>query len=331
MLDYEQLAREWVRALRGQRSQTAFSRRLGCRTNVVYTWEAGRRFPAASKGLWAAERVGLDVRSAVARFYRTPPDWLATSDLCEPAAVARLLEDLRGRTSIQELSERTGRSRFAVSRWLKGGAEPRLPDFFRLIEATTLRLLDFLSVFVDPAALPSVAAAWSELQSARRAAYELPWSHAVLRALELQSYQRLSKHVPGWIAARLSITPEQEAECLELLSSGGQIKLKAGRYVPAPASTVDTRLNPEAGKSLKQWWTQVALERLPRSSGLFSYNLFTVTEKDYQRLRELQLSYYRELRTIVAKSEPAERLVLANMHLLPLDENGPFDSPNKKP
>src|SRR5690606_13340891 len=147
MLDYEQLAREWIRALRGRRSQTAFSRRLNCRTNVVYTWEAGRRFPSASKALWAAERAGIDMRSAIGRFYRTPPDWLATGDVHSPAAVARLLEDLRGRTSIQELSERTSRSRFAVSRWLKASAEPRLPDFSRLIEATTLRLLDFLSVF----------------------------------------------------------------------------------------------------------------------------------------------------------------------------------------
>lgn len=319
-MDCEKLAGEWIRALRGKRSQTAFSRRLSCRTNVVYTWESGRRWPTASKAMWAASRAGVDVHASLAKFYRTPPEWLQHADLTTAQGIALLLEDLRGGTSIQVLSARTGRSRFAVSRWLKGIAEPRLPDFFRMIEATTLRLLDFLSTFVDPASLPSVRSAWLELQSARRAAYEMPWSHAVLRALELRSYQQLAGHEVGWIAARLGITQQEEEQCLQLLLDGGQIKESGGRYVLSPGLTVDTRHDPLAGQRLKQWWTQVALDRLPHSSGLFSYNLFTVTESDYQRLRELQLAYYRELRTIVANSEPAERLILTNLHLLPLDE-----------
>ena len=38
-MDHESLAKELVRALRGRRSQVAFSRRLGFRTNVVGTRE----------------------------------------------------------------------------------------------------------------------------------------------------------------------------------------------------------------------------------------------------------------------------------------------------
>jgi HAMP domain-containing protein len=37
--------RQLLRSLRGERSQTALSRRLSFTTNVVYTWEAGRRSP----------------------------------------------------------------------------------------------------------------------------------------------------------------------------------------------------------------------------------------------------------------------------------------------
>ncbi|MEO8179780.1 MAG: hypothetical protein ABI895_13175 [Deltaproteobacteria bacterium] len=81
----------------------------------------------------------------------------------------------------------------------------------------------------------------------------------------------------------------------------------------------DTRHNPEAGHTLKLWWTRRALERLEQNrEGLFSYNLFTVSERDYQRLRQLHADYFRELRSIVAQSEPAERVVLAHLSLLPL-------------
>src|SRR6188472_581453 len=96
-MDYEPLAAELIRALRGRRSQLAFSRRLGFRTNVVHTWEAQRRWPTASRFLAVAERAGVDVRAALTRFYRTPPPWLATLAPTTPELVARLLEDLRGR------------------------------------------------------------------------------------------------------------------------------------------------------------------------------------------------------------------------------------------
>jgi transcriptional regulator with XRE-family HTH domain len=318
-VDYELAASELIRALRGKRSQTAFSRRLGSRANVVYTWESGRRFPTAAKALWAAERGGVDVKSAVARFYRTPPAFLEETELFTAEGVARLLEDLRGGTPIGDVAARAGKSRFAVSRWLRGEAEPRLPDFLRLIEATSLRGLDFLGALVDPSRLPSIARAWSELQQARRAAYEMPWSQAILRVLELEHGEAVV--VPGGIAVRLGISADEEARCLEMLERTGQIRREGRRYVVDNVQAVDTRQNPEAGRRLKSFWSRVALERLERDDeGLYSYNLFTVTESDYERLRQLHLAYFRELRSIVARSSPAERVVLANVQLLALDD-----------
>ena len=88
--------------------------------------------------------------------------------------------------------------------------------------------------------------------------------------------------------------------------------------------TVDTRRNPDAGRVLKQHWASVALARLPalepRENDLFSYNLFTVSEKDWERLRELHIAYYQELRRLIEASEPAERVALVNLQLMRLDE-----------
>lgn len=74
------IARELVRAVRGHRSQIAFSRLIGYASNVVASWESGRRFPTAAEFFRAAERAGLAVRGALARFYRTPPEWLTRAD-----------------------------------------------------------------------------------------------------------------------------------------------------------------------------------------------------------------------------------------------------------
>src|SRR5258708_35032141 len=65
-MELDRLARELIRSLRRGRSQTAFSRRLGYSTNVVHTWEAGRRHPVASNFLHAAARSGVDVAAVLA-------------------------------------------------------------------------------------------------------------------------------------------------------------------------------------------------------------------------------------------------------------------------
>jgi transcriptional regulator with XRE-family HTH domain len=321
-MDHELLAAELLRAVRGKRSQAAFSRRLRYRSNVVRAWENGRRWPTAARFFAACARAGLEPHAALARFYGPPPAWLARADLARPAIVARVLDDLRGGTSIQDVARRAGCNRYAVSRWLSGKAEPRLPDFLRMVEATSLRLLDFVACLVDPARLPSAARAWYQLETARRVAVELPWSHAVLRALELTAYRALPRHQPGFIAARVGVTLEEEQRCLRLLAETKQIKKRGGRWVPHQVLTVDTRHDPHAGRKLLGFWAEVGRDHLARdgSRGLFSYNLFTVSSADLERLRELHLAYFRQLRSIVAQSEPAERVVVANIQLFGLDE-----------
>jgi DNA-binding phage protein len=216
-LIHERLAAEFVRSVRGKRSQLAFSRRLRCKSNVVHSWECGRRWPAASRWLRACQRAGCDVRAALTTFYRSEPAWLSEVDVDSPAGIARLLGDLKGNTKLGEVASRSGLSRFAVSRYLKSQAEPRLPDFLRLVDALSARLPDFLAAFVDPESLPSLTKQWRQLQAARRSAYDLPWSHAVLRVLETEQYARAGNHQPGWVAQRLGISSEEEAACLAAL------------------------------------------------------------------------------------------------------------------
>jgi transcriptional regulator with XRE-family HTH domain len=318
--DYAKIASEFLRALRGRRSQAAFSRRLGYRTNVAYVWESGRAFPTAAKALGAARRVGIDLEVALRRFYKAPPAWFDTTDIASPSGVALLLEDLRGGTSLMDLARATGKSRFAVARWLRGDAEPRLPDFLLLIEKSSLRLLDWIACLIEPAALPSLARAWHELEARRRSAYDLPLTQAVLRTLELTDYHALGKHRPGWIAERIGISLEQERECLELLAQTGQIDLRRGRWRLREVTAVDTRRDAEAEHRVKHWWSLLALERLANpDSGMLSYNVFAVSESDFARIRELQIAYFRQMRGIIAQSSPSERVVLASLSLVPLD------------
>jgi len=318
---HEVLSSQLIRALRGSRSQTALSRRLGYRSNVIYTWEAGDGFPTAARALGVARRVGVEPSEALARFYDQPPSWLGEIDVATRSGVTRLLGDLRGHRSINELAAATGRNRYAVSRWIKGTTEPRLPDFLRLVEACSLRLLDFIAAFVDPARLPAVADAWCALEAARGAARDAPWSHAVLRALELEQYRALPRHERGWIARRLGISVDEEDHCLELLSQAGQIREGSEGHFEHQVATVDVRRDRLATRNLAAWCAELGQTRLAESgAGTFTFNLFGVSAQDLARLRQLQRDYFAELRAIVAESQPVERVAVANMQIFCLDE-----------
>ena len=321
-MDYARIAADFLRVLRGKRSQTAFSRRLGYRSNVSHHWEHGKSWPTAAKALWSAERAGVDVRRALVEFYRVAPRWLDEVDPITPEGVAAFLRDLRGHTSVVALSRYSGKSRFSIARWLSGSAEPKLPEFLLMVECCSLRLLDFLEQFVDPARLPSVSAAYKQLQVARNLAYDEPWSQAVLRALELESYRRLPEHRYGWIAESVGISARDEARCLRRLAQSGQIEWKDRRWQLRSVMALDTRRDPEAARKLRAWWVRQSASRIEAGCRGLSYNLFGVSSQDLERLRELQKAYLNELRTIVARSEPVEHVVLGVDLLLDLGEQG---------
>jgi hypothetical protein len=216
-----------------------------------------------------------------------------------------------------QVASAVGRNRFAVARWFHGEAEPRLPDFFRLIEGTTRRLLDFVAAFVDPERLPSLQRSWHQLELSRRAAYDAPYTHAVLRALELSAYAALPRHQRGWIAQRLGIPLQEELRCLKLLADTGQIVKRRGRWNASEVSAVDTRRDPEAAARLRTFWAQVGLERAARDPGaVLSFNLGTLAAADLERVRELHRRYFSELRDIIAASSPGEHVLLANVQLV---------------
>ncbi len=175
-MDYARIARELLIALRGPRSQVAWSRRLGYRSNVAYAWEAGRRWPTAAETFRAAARSNIDLEEALGRFYGRPPPWLAGADLTTPGAVARLLDDLRGQTTVTDFARRASVGRSSLTRWLGGQTEPRLPDFLRVVECASLRLVDLLAALVDPARIPSIVETSGQLEARRQSAAQAPWT-----------------------------------------------------------------------------------------------------------------------------------------------------------
>jgi transcriptional regulator with XRE-family HTH domain len=313
-LDHERVARELVRALRGRRSQVAVSRRLGYRSNVVYQWEAGRRWPTAAELLRMAGKCRVDPREALGRWYRTPPAWLAEVDPATGEGVARLLRHEVGETPIGAVAARAGRNRYSVSRWIRGDAEPRLPDFLRVLEAASLRSVDFVAALVGPDAVPAATEVWARREARRNAAIEEPWSQAVLRALDL------GLRDPAEVGPRLGIPEDRLARAVDVLVRAGQVERDGDELRPLAVEALDTRRSEASARRLKGFWARVGTDRLEAGDpGAFAYNLFTVSRSQLARLEEMHHAYWRAVRAVVAEDEPPEVVALLNLQLLRLD------------
>jgi len=305
-LRYGTLAVELLRLLRGRRSCAEFSRRLGYRSNVVQRWEAQRCWPTAARYLAVLGGNGRTWSECVTTFFGRRPDWLDAHAPESPEGVAALLRQLAGKVAIGTLSELGGFSRYQVSRWLSGGTQPNLPEFLCLIEVMSRRLLDLLALVADPARLPSVAARWQQIDVARKAAYQMPWSHAVLRALEIETPQRGAEQL-SWLSQRVGLSVEVVRQCLDVLLATGQVREQRGRLVLGESLPVTTAQDVSRAREVKVMWTRTALERLEQGKpGNFGYSLFAASRSDLRRLRELHLEYVRAMQAIVAASTPNE-------------------------
>jgi transcriptional regulator with XRE-family HTH domain len=322
-MDYELLARQVLRQLRGKRSQIAFSRRLGYSSNVAYAWESGRRFPTAAELFAAACRLGLDVRDAAVQPFlqRSLSDELRALDPGSREFTAQLLRELRGNASIQALADRVGLSRSALSRILAGITEPRLPLFLKLVDAASRRVLDLLCGLVDVGQLGAAGTEWRRVQALRRLAYENPLSEAVPRFLELDQYAALPEHVPGWIAERLGVSLSEERDTLAALEAVGVVSRDATHYRVDRARSVDTsRSDPSGQRALRAFWTEQALRRINDARpGGFAYLVFSTDEATLAAIDELRLKFFRELRALVASSKRAERVAVANVQVFGVD------------
>jgi hypothetical protein len=232
--------------------------------------------------------------------------------------VAAWLSTLRGATPEREVAARTGASRHALGRWLSGKTRPRLPAFLGLVDALTGRVQDLVGELVPIAHVPALAERVARADAARGVFSEEPWAVPVLLLVETASYQALSGHSDAWLAGALGLPQETVATCVRRLVTAGLLEAGGDRLVPGESLTIDTRTQPEVRGRMKRHWLQVGSERIgqERPSDILAYNVFAVSERDLDTIRGLQRRFFRQVRAIVAASEPCESVALLNLQLL---------------
>jgi len=315
--DYQQIASQFLRALRAKRSQVAFSRRLGFSSNVAAQWESGRRVPRVLTVFAACERVGVNVRAALTEFRPSTARHVeGHSGALGRRPVSHWLKAQCGKETVSAIARRASLSRHQTARFFSGDCEPRLHEFFALVDATTGRLSDLVALLIDIEQISVLADYHARVAASRRLAFEEPWSSAVLSAVECLGRVRCPL-VAKTIARALGLELERVTECLRRLEESEVVQRVRGTYRVSAPLVIDTGAFPDGARLLRQHWTTVAHQRLqqPGPDDVFSYNVFSCSHEDFSLIGRLQREHFQRIRAIIAKSS-SETVGLINMQIM---------------
>ena len=295
-VDFDRVACQLLRALRGRRSQVAFARRLGYRSNPIAKWEGGHRFPTAAETFRACAVVGVDASAAAAAFHP------AAAGAWRADAPGAWLAALKGDTPQARLAARSGLSRQQVGRALRGDSQPRLPAFLALVEAAPGRAADWVALLVDIAAVPALAREVAARRAVRRLAFDHPWSPAALAILEALPPGAPAAEARAALAARLPL----DAAAVEALWAAIEASGALAGVADRPALTVDVAPTREEHRALRAHWAAASAARVasPAPADVFSFNVFAVSREDLAHLQALQRAFFREARGVIAGSRP---------------------------
>jgi len=298
VVQWERAASQVLRAVRAHRSQVAFSRRLGYRSNPVADWEAGRRFPTAAELLRASSKAGIDVPAAFSRFDRSTARHLGEAD---DEGVAAWLSAWRGARTVHDVADRCDRSRYAVGRWLNGGTRPRVPDFLRLVEALTGRVTDLVAELVPLDQVPALAPLRARSEAIRRLQQDVPWAGALIMLVQSVPYRDLPAHRPGWLARRLGIPIEEESRSLQLLEAANAVTWDGTRYRAQDMLDLHAHRDDDG----LEHWHDLTSKRMgsPGTDDRFSGMVFLTDDEGYARVQEAVRKALQAVGTPVSAAE----------------------------
>lgn len=312
-LDCDTIIIEFLKAVRGRRSQAQFNKRLGLPANKIHRWEKGSVSVSWGAFVRICEREKLPLGETCRRVFMIPK---------EPHRLVDLVRLLTGAGSQRETALKLGVSRSMISRWRSGAVAPDLSQVLQLIDASLYSLPEFMGSLVDPAKLPSLKRR-IEAERRERALHALhPWIAALLLLFRTVEYNNLGRHREGWVGAKLGLTLAEERRLLKEMEETGVIFFdEKGLYEPAHR-TLSTVPTVEGLKRIHGFWTEKAADLIaglreisPKNK--MSYMVLNANSETLPLILERYRSFYQDVHNIITASvAPSESVYVMNFHLM---------------
>lgn len=249
-IDHDTLAREIVRAMRGDSTQRDLSQKLGYSFNQVGKWESGSTHISWDDFVKLATLEGHEIEKHFRRIF-----WSFVGEFNSKAVINYFLTDHRFIQRALSSSPRT------IRRLKAGESHVMLADVQRLIASKPSLLMGWLEGFVDPSLLPEVQSFYAWHQQCIDLVAANPLAVFVKAAIELDVYKALKKHDDDFVARHATCSTQEARTTLKALLELGCVEFDGTRYTSQGdcfsfGSLANTRL-----KGLTRYSTGLTAER----------------------------------------------------------------------
>lgn len=316
-LDYALVAREFLKALRGEMSQRELSSKLGYTFNQVGKWEAGHKQIKWIDFVQVANVVGVELESTFRYFF----SW---GDLdIDMQNIFEFLDDL---FSLGNINPRISNE---VRKWLQGKSRPDLADFLRIIDTQPSMLIAWVLCFVEGEDVPSVAHLYEEFYKRIDLIMENPSVAYVNAALQLDDYRKLGSHDEKLLAEHSCCSVDHLRLTLETLMQTQVISFDGNRYHPCLFDFSFSGLRNPKLRSLTQYTTQLAADKYPlesdevdwsniRNSGRSSVRVTALSASASGKIDKLVAKFHNEVGDIIrGDDEPKDHVQIILVHSFP--------------
>ena len=315
-IQYTEIIKDLLVAIRGKRSQAKLNDLLGYDYNQVSRWETGARRIHWDDFLRICDVCNVKLIEAI------ESQFAFTIDLNESSA--SIISLLTSNLKQQEIAKVVETSRYTISRWLKGETTPYLEHILKLLEFhSEMSLVLDLTVGVEK--LPSLQLSMVEKMQNTEAFNENLNITKVLACFELSQYKELDSHIPGFISNLVGVALSEENETIELAEKLGMIKLELGKYVLTNDKTMNLAFNPKRSMKIKKIAAMKAVGvmdnflddiKVSRNNRL-TYQFTTISKDALVQVNEEISKFHNSINTILmSDNKPHDNLLSLSVNLV---------------
>lgn len=303
-LDFNQLQREILQDLRGEKTRIALSRELGYGYNQFARWERGLTTLRWNDFLEICAVKNIDFQEI---FYKCFA--ISSENLSSTEKLARALMNMSGFSRKEEFAKKCQITVQQIESWFYQRGKISFVDVLQILFYLKHQgFFSWLTQFVCLDRLPSIKKIGFIALNEQALQCAFPFTSAIMAALQTEEYRR-KPHSSGRLAKLSGVPSDIVKDGLRLLEMHGHIFFENGIY-QVKKNLVDFQgVGPDEFCRLARYWNQRVLERFQTSSGrpenkrktptVFNLRVSPVSQNSTKKIIEVLHNCHNEISTIV--------------------------------
>lgn len=253
VLNFSDVSRDFLRELRGSRSQREVSAKMGYQFNQVGKWEAGFKQFKWSDFFNVCQVLGVAWETQFRdMFWTFQGEFNPASSYREIArSLVSSVYGARAQTSVDQ----TIRPRY--------NSNPSFSQVLQELDRQPGRLINFLTLFVNVKKIPTLLGRYREFEMSLDLISQEPRCVLINAALQIAEYQALSHHCDLTLSRHSCLDPESLKNLLNLMTALGLVRFDGCKYYPSGFDFSFSGLRLAKLRPLTKFVTRLASDKYP--------------------------------------------------------------------